>query len=178
MPAANTARLPTRIVAFIHSSAANAGTSSWRSRRAGTNADHCEPVEQVAAKAPGLHFGFEGAVRGRHEPDVEFAAVRFANAADVAILDDAEQFGLRARRELAYFVEEEHAAIRLFEEAAPFGNGAGKCALRMDEELGLEQVVRQCGAVHRAERARSSNAGAVDGSRNEFLAAFPLSLPR
>jgi hypothetical protein len=92
----------------------------------------------------------------------------------LAFLQRAQQLRLRARRQLAGFVEEQRALIRLLEQAGPLADGAGERALRVAEELGFEQLVGQRGAVHGAEPPGAARAARVDRARDELLAAAAL----
>ena len=52
--------------------------------------------------------------------------------------------------------------------------GAGKCALFVTEQLGLEQVGRERGRVERNERLGGARAVTVQGARDQFLAGAGL----
>ena len=64
-----------------------------------------------------------------------------ADAAELALLEDAEELGLDAGRHLADLVEEERAAVGELEAARAAVAGAGEGAALVAEELALEQVL-------------------------------------
>ena len=60
--------------------------------------------------------------------------------------------GLQGQGQLADLVEEDGAAVRLFEAAHPGHHRAGEGAFLVTEQFALQQVFRQGGAVHLDER--------------------------
>ena len=110
------------------------------------------------------------------DADVDAARDVLADAPQLAFLNHAQHLGLRARRQLADFVEEQRAAVRLFEHAGALGDGAGERAARVAEQLGLDQVVGQRRAVQRAERAVAARAAAMNRPRDQLLAAAALAV--
>ena len=62
-----------------------------------------------------------------------------AEAAELALLQDAEQFDLGGQAEFADFVQEHGAVARLFEAAFASAHGAGEGAFFVAEELGFDQ---------------------------------------
>src|SRR5262249_18085197 len=95
--------------------------------------------EEVAAKAAGGDLGFEIAVGGGDEAQVERARRKGADAGDLAGLDDAQELDLQAHRQLADLVEEHGAAVGALEEAGLVAAGAGEGAALVAEELALDQ---------------------------------------
>ena len=86
--------------------------SSGRSRSGDDGDAHdLEAIAQVGAEAPGVDLVGEDAVGGRDEPHVDAAGVALADAPHLAVLDHAQQLGLRARRQLPHLVEEQRAAV-------------------------------------------------------------------
>ena len=61
-----------------------------------------------------------------------------ADPLDGQVLDHAQQLGLRRERQVGHLVEEQRAAVRVLELAAPAAH-AGRGALLDAEELGFEQ---------------------------------------
>src|SRR6185295_19640284 len=97
-----------------------------------------------------------------------------AEAAELALLQDAQQLHLGGRRHLADLVEEQRPAIGELEAAlAPIG-GAGERALFVAEDLALEQRLGNRGAVDRDERKAGARAELMDGLRDQFLAGARL----
>ena len=120
-------------------------------QRRHVNPNHVEPEAQVGPEPPGRDLLFEAAVGRGDDPHVDAARQVLADAPHLAVLQHAQQLGLRARRQLPDFVEEQRAAIRLLEQPGPLGRRAGERAARVAEQLRLDQLVGQRRAVDRAE---------------------------
>src|SRR5258706_42002 len=74
-----------------------------------------------------------------------------AHAAQLALLQHAQELGLHLRRDVADLVEEEGPAGGLLEQAPPGGVRAGERSLLVAEELALEEALGQRRAVDRQE---------------------------
>jgi hypothetical protein len=145
--------------------------SAARSRKGGMRNDGApEAVEEVLAEAVRPHIGGEIAVGGGDDADVGLALDRLAEAEEAAPLDRAEELRLRGQGELAYLVEEQGAARGALEEARLGGVRAGERALRVAEELALDERVGDRGAVDGHERARATGRSVVDGISGVLLA--------
>jgi len=68
-------------------------------------------------------------------------------AHDGALLQDAQEVSLEFERQVADLVEKQQAAVRRLDLADLALGGAGKRALLVSEQLGLDQVGRDGGAV-------------------------------
>ena len=98
-----------------------------------------------------------------------------ADALELALLQHAQELRLQVERHVADLVEEERAAVGQLEAAARSRDRAGEGALLVAEELALEQLARDRGAVDRDERARRARrARLVDGARDQLLAGAGL----
>ncbi len=86
------------------------------------------------------------------------------------LLQHAQDLGLRVLAHVADFVEEQAAAVGLLEAADALLVGAGEGALLVAEQLGLEQVLLQRGAVHLDEVAAGARRVVVDGAGDQLLA--------
>ena len=93
-------------------------------------------------------------------------------------LDRAQELALEFYRQLAYLVEEERAAVRKLELArrAALEGPARQCAGFAAEELLLEEVAVQRGAVHGDEGPVRAAAGVVYGLGEQLLARAALAL--
>ena len=78
------------------------------------------------------------------------------------------------RRHVADLVEEEGAAVALLELADAAAVSAGEGALLVAEQLALQQVLRDGGAVEGQERSLSAGAVLVDGAGDKLLAGATL----
>src|SRR5690606_41243158 len=96
-----------------------------------------------------FHPFVEVAIGGSDDAHVHRAGVRAAQGADLAVLQHAQQLRLQIERELANFIEEQRAAVRRDEEAFLRAAGAGEGAAAVTEQLTLDELARQLGAVER-----------------------------
>ena len=127
--------------------------SSTRSRSArAADGEDVEAEEEILAEAPGRDLLAEILVgRGEHA-HVDVDDVLAADAADLARLQRAQHLGLRDEIHVADLVEEQRAAVRLLEEAALARLRAGEGAPLVPEELALDELARDGGAVDLDER--------------------------
>src|SRR5207244_1903876 len=116
------------------------------------DADHVEPEEEIVAEFSLPHELFEIFVRGRDQAHIRTQRLIAADPLESASLaHDAKQFNLSARIDFRYFIEKKRAAVGLLEPAdAPF-MGAGERAFLVPEQLALEKLWRERGAMHRYE---------------------------
>lgn len=93
-------------------------------------------------------------VRRANQREIDRIGAAAAERRDRFLLQHPQQARLQARRHVADFIEEQHAAIRLTDLAdIAFGVGAGKRPRRIAEQFGLDQRFRQRRAVDRHEVA-------------------------
>ncbi len=87
-----------------------------------------------------------------------------ADAAEGAIVQEAQQFGLHARRHFADFIQQHRAAVRLLKEALfPFQRVRIR-ARRVTKQLALSDVIRDRPAVERQERFFAACAAQMAGA--------------
>jgi hypothetical protein len=72
---------------------------------------------------------------------------RAAQPPHLAVLQHAEELGLQVHRHLGDLVEQHRALVGFLEETGLVGGGAGEGALHVAEELGLDEVLGERGAV-------------------------------
>src|SRR5581483_3524817 len=106
---------------------------------------------------------------GSDQADVEFVGAGAADALEFALLQDAQQFGLKGRRELADLVQEDRAAFGELEFAFLLRDGARERALFMSEQLAFEERFGERRAVDRDEGLGCARALALQGARHQFL---------
>ena len=95
---------------------------------------------------------------------------------EAAILQHAQDLGLRVRAHGGDFVEEERAAVGDFEEALLGGDGGSERALDVAEERGLEQFRRHGAGVDGHERLVAARRIGVNGLGDELLAGAAFAL--
>jgi hypothetical protein len=87
-----------------------------------------------------------------------------------------EELDLRRHRHVADLVEEQRAAVGVFELPDPIAGGVGEGAADVAEELALEDVLAEGGAVERHERLALPRAVLMRGLGHELLAGAGLTL--
>src|SRR5262249_24084168 len=100
--------------------------------------------------------------------------LRLAEAVDLVGLEEAEQLRLEVGADLGDLVEEHGAAGGGADDAVERAVGAGEGALAVAEELALEHLARDRGAVEGDEGPAAAAGGAVDRAREDFLAGAGL----
>src|SRR5690606_37712374 len=88
--------------------------------------------------------------------------------------EEAEELRLRGRRELADLVEEERAAVRELDLPAHATIGAREGAALVSEELALDELARERGAVDGDEGAVLPRRVHVDRPREQGLSGAGL----
>ena len=96
--------------------------------------------------------------------------LRAADRREQLIVERAQHLGLGLEAHVADFIEEERAAVGALERAALLGRAAGLRAVAIAEQLGLDVVFGNGGAVELDEDAIAAQALGVDGAGDEFLA--------
>ena len=92
----------------------------------------------------------------------------------LAVLQHAQQFGLRRLVQVADLVEEDAAAVGQLELAAPQRRGAGERAFLVAEQLALDELGGNRRAIHFDEGARGERAFAMDVLGEQLLAGSRL----
>ena len=113
--------------------------------------DDAQSIEQVGAKPARRRFGPEVAVGRGNDVHIDLPRLERADALHLAIFHRPQELGLQRERQLAGLVEEERAAVGMFEESDLVLDGAGKRAPHVTEQLALEQRFDDRGTVHRDE---------------------------
>ena len=167
--------MPTRAAASVQKCDRERGNvrRALAKRRNG-DAHDVETEAEIGAEPVRRDLFVEPAIRGRDDAGVDAARHVLADAPHFPILQHAKQLGLRARRQLAHFVEEDRAAIGFLEEPRALADRAGERAARVAEELRLEQVVGERRAVDRAQAAVAPRTEPMHAAGDELLAAAAL----
>ena len=120
-------------------------------QRGQPNREGVDAVEQVLAEASVADEQIERPVGRRDQPEVDGDRSVAAEPLESALLEHAQQLGLRDDRQVADLVEEQRAVVGQFEAAGLAVVRAGEGALLVAEDLGFEQRVGQRRAVDRLE---------------------------
>ena len=139
-------------------------------QRRHANRNDAETEIEVLAEVPLLDLGFQVLVRRRDDADVHLDRARGAETLDFPLLQHPQHLGLRLGAHVADFVEEDRAAVGLLELADLLLRRAGERSLFVAEELGLDQLFRNRGAVDLHEAVAAAQTVAMDGARDQFLA--------
>jgi hypothetical protein len=97
-----------------------------------------------------------------------------ADALELAVLQHTKQLRLRGLVQVPDFIEKDGAAVRQFELAAPERRRTGERSLFVAEELALDQVNGNRGAVDLHEGTRGERTLAVDVGGQQLLARTGL----
>src|SRR5262245_1115233 len=125
-------------------------------------------VEILAEAAAGDQVA-EILVRRADDADIDRDSVAAAHALDHTLLQEAQQLRLQGGRKIADLVEEQRAAVRELELALGLLRRAGERPLLVAEELALEQVLGDRGAVDGDEARRAPRREVVQPAREELL---------
>src|SRR6516164_5835245 len=136
--------------------------------------EDAQAVIQVRPELPLVEPRRQVAVSRRDQPHVGADHLVAPDALERLLLEHAQHLGLGGRRHVADLVEEEGAAVALLELADATAVGAGEGALLVAEQLALQQVLRDGGAVEGQERCPGAGAMLVDGAGDQFLAGATL----
>ena len=137
--------------------------------------DDVQAVEELLAELPLGDPLLEVQVRRGDDADVHGDLVGPADPPDLPLLEGAKELDLGPGRHLADLVEEQGAALGQLEHAFLVRDGPGERAADVAEELALEEVLGQRGAVDGDERIVAAGPLEVDGPGGHLLAgpAFP-----
>ena len=136
--------------------------------------DDVEPIEQILSKPFLLDHLREILIGRGDDTNIDTDRPRRAEPLELAFLKHAQDLRLGHRGEVADLVEEQRAGVGQLE--APFlaAGGAGEGALLVAEQLGLQEILGQGGAVDGDERAVLARRALVDGPRHALLAGAAL----
>src|SRR4029079_19256554 len=113
---------------------------------------HLQAEVEVLAEAALANGAVEALIGRRDDARVRLDHLGAADAAELTLLEHAQELHLELDRHVADLVQEEGAAGGGLEAAGAALGRAGERAALVAEELALEQVARDGGAVERDER--------------------------
>jgi hypothetical protein len=136
-----------------------------------------EPVVEVWTELTGLDERAQAAIRGSNDSCVHLPRRLAAHALHRHVLQNAQELGLCAWREVGDFVEKEGALVGELEFPAP-ATDARRRPLFDPEELCFEQALDECRAVDRNEWSARPVTAAVQLARDQLLGGAALTLKR
>ena len=131
---------------------------------------HVEAVQQVGTEAALFHQRLQRLVGGGDHPHVDADQLAPADAEEFAFGQHPQQPGLQRRGHVADLVEEQGAAVGLFEAPELALGRAGEGTGLVAEQFGFQQLGGDRGGVQRHERARRARRFAVQRARHQLLA--------
>src|ERR1019366_2195588 len=90
--------------------------------------NNVKAIIKIGAKAAVADGGFERAVGGRDDADVDVYGLVRSQAVELALLQDAEQFWLQRERHHTNLIEQQGATAGRLELAGPGADGPGEGA--------------------------------------------------
>jgi len=139
-------------------------------QRGQANRDDAQAIEQILAKRAGGDEFVEAAIGGRDDAHRDTNGLFAADPLQLAVLQNAQELGLRGFMQVADFVEKDCPAVGQLEPAAPQRRRAGERALLVTEQLALDQLRRDGRAVDLHERAGRDGTLAMHVRGEQFLA--------
>ena len=133
-------------------------------------ADLVEPIEEVVAELAFVDHAAQVLAGGRHHADVHPADLVSADRLDLAVLERPQQLGLHGRGHVADLVEEQRASVDHLKEALAVGHRPGERTADVAEQLALQEVLIEGGAVDGSVGFGPPGGVAVNGPGDKFLA--------
>ena len=132
---------------------------------------HVQPVKQVLAKAPRRHLVGELTVGGGNNADIQVDQFGTAQALNFPLLQHPQQFRLQLDGHLGDLVEQQRAAVGLFELAGTGLVGAGEGTLFVTKENRLQHVLGNRRTVQCHKGPIAAVGTFVHGPGQDFLAS-------
>ena len=152
------------------------GTSESRSRSGGTRKQvDAEAEVEVLTEPARSYLGLQVPVGSRHHSRLNRDGAIAPDAGNDALLENAQELGLSRQRQLPNLVQEQGAALRGLEGPFPGGRSAGEGPALMAEELTLDQILGQGGAIDGDEWGSRTGPEPMKIAGDELLAGAALS---
>src|SRR5262245_22003096 len=130
---------------------------------------HLQAVKEVLAEGAPTDARSQIDVGRGDQAKVGPHETRAAEPPELALLEHAQQLGLRVERQVPDLVEKEGGAVGLLEDAGALGVCARERAALVTEELALDRTGRDRVAVTRDQLVPRTSAQSVQDSRDELL---------
>ncbi len=131
--------------------------------------EHLQPEVEVLAEGSLAHHLDQIAVRGRDDAHVDALALRTADAADLVVLEHAQELYLHSERDLPDLVQQQASTARCLDESLLVPVRSCERAPDVAEELGLEKLLGQRRAVHSHELPACAAGVRVDVTGHALL---------
>ena len=131
-------------------------------------------IEEVFAETSGGNLFAEVAVGGSDEAHIDTGGLGVSHLDVFPRLQNAQELGLKLKRHLAYFVQEESPMVSLFQQSFLVFQSSRERAGPVSEHLALQQLLAERGTVDRHKMLLGPLAAIVDGLGKDFLAGACL----
>src|SRR5262245_28164391 len=125
-------------------------------QRRNRKTDHVDAIEEIVTKPTLLNHLLEVRIGRGDDANIDNGRSRLAEWRTLARLDECKQVWLKVDAQLADLVEEECSALRAANQTNVIAVGSCKCSPPMTEQLTLEHVTRNRGAVEWHKRLQGS----------------------
>ena len=139
-------------------------------QRRHVNHDDLEPVIKVLPEARRFDLPLQVLVGRADETGLDPPGAGLADAAHLAFLKDAEEFGLEGQGQVADFVQEKRAPRGFLDQAGLIAERPGESAADMAEQLAFQEMIGDGRTVDRDERGDGTVSAGVDLPGDQLLA--------
>ena len=129
-----------------------------------------QPIVEVFPESPRRYLVLDCLVGSGNDSNIHGNRLGPADSGDDVVLQNAQHFGLRGKAHVPDLIEEERSLVRLLELTGAIGNRAREGSLHVPEQLALDELARDGGAVHFDERLGRSRRLTVQRPRDQLLA--------
>ena len=105
--------------------------------------NHVETVKQILPKETVSYMILQIPIGGGHGPNIGVPGFVLADPLEFLVFEEAQQFCLQRRSDLADLVEKQRAPFRRFDAAGLIAHGARECSLGVTEKLAGEELFGQ-----------------------------------
>ena len=132
--------------------------------------DDVQAVKKVFSKHTLFDAIFQILVRGGDDAHVRSHGAVTAHAVELAVAQNTQQTGLKVKRHVSDFVQEQGAAIGLLKAATACGLRTGESAALVAEEFAFQQILGYGRCVDGHKRPAGTRAVFVQCAGHQFLA--------
>src|SRR5262249_51056430 len=133
-----------------------------------------EAIKEVAAELLGRNHLRQVAIGGGEDTNIRLLCAHATQALELPLLQGAQEFRLQLKRDIAYLVKKEGAAVGQLHAPDLLCDRPCESALFVPKQLAFQQAGWDGGAVEFYEGAAPAAAGIVNGARNQLFAGSCL----
>src|SRR5689334_18056510 len=139
-------------------------------------ADDVQPIIQVFAELTFFDQLFQVHVGSSNDADVDLDFLHSTQMHELAVLEHAQDLGLRIESHGADLIQEERAFVGNFEQALFGGDGAGECTFYMAEEGRFEEFGWHRSGIYGNEGPILARRIRMNGLGDQLLSRAAISL--